>query len=165
MKTIYFIRHAKSDWSKENIADLDRGLTKRGSKDLKSMSSYLLKKKIKPDLILSSPALRAKKTAKKISKKIKYNKDIKYMDELYMPDPKTILDILSDQKNKNKNIFLVNHNPALTDLANMLADEKIDNIPTLGIVAIKFDIKKWEDIKDHKGNIDFFVYPKLLKKS
>jgi phosphohistidine phosphatase len=163
MKTLYLIRHAKSDWSEENKADLDRGLSKRGSKDLKLMSSYLLEKKIKPDLILSSPALRSKLTAKKISKKIKYDNDIKYIDKLYLPDPETILDILSDQKNKNKSIFLVNHNPALTDLANTLTDENIDNIPTLGIVAIKFDIKKWKDIKDHKGKMDFFVYPKLLK--
>ncbi len=163
MKTLYLIRHAKSDWSEEDKKDFDRGLSKRGSKDLKSMGSYLLKKKIKPDLILSSPALRAKLTAKKISKKIEYDKDIKYIDELYMPDPKTILDILSDQKNKNKCIFLINHNPALTDLANMLLDDKIENIPTLGIVAIKFDIKKWKDIKKSKGKMDLFVYPKLLK--
>ncbi|MDY0194521.1 MAG: histidine phosphatase family protein [Sulfurovaceae bacterium] len=163
MKTLYLIRHAKSDWSEENTADLDRGLSKRGSKDLKLMSSYLLEKKIKPDLILSSPALRAKLTAKKISKKIKYDKDIKYIDKLYMPDLETILDILSDQKDKNKSIFVVNHNPALTELANILADEYIDNIPTLGIVAIKLDIKKWKDIKDHKGKMDMFVYPKLLK--
>lgn len=163
MKTLYLIRHAKSDWSEENKADLDRGLSKRGTKDLKSMGSYLLEKKIKPDLILSSPALRAKLTAKKISKKIKYDKDIKYIDKLYMPDPETILDILSDQKDKNKKIFLVNHNPALTELANMLTDENIDNIPTLGIVAIKFDIKKWKDIKEAKGKMDLFVYPKLLK--
>ncbi|MGW8168975.1 MAG: SixA phosphatase family protein [Sulfurovaceae bacterium] len=163
MKTLYLIRHAKSDWSEENKADLDRGLSKRGSKDLKAMGSYLLKKKIKPDLILSSPALRAKLTAKKISKKIKYDKDIKYIDKLYMPDSETILDILSDQKDKNKKIFLVNHNPALTELANMLTDENIDNIPTLGIVAIKFDIKKWKDIKETKGKMDLFIYPKLLK--
>ncbi|MFA5502170.1 MAG: histidine phosphatase family protein [Sulfurovaceae bacterium] len=163
MKTLYLIRHAKSDWSEENTADLDRGLSKRGSKDLKAMGSYLLEKKIKPDLILSSPALRAKLTAKKISKKIKYDKDIKYIDKLYMPDLETILDILSDQKDKNKSIFVVNHNPALTELANILADEYIDNIPTLGIVAIKLDIKKWKDIKDHKGKMDMFVYPKLLK--
>jgi phosphohistidine phosphatase len=163
MKTLYLIRHAKSDWSEENKADLDRDLSKRGSKDLKAMGSYLFKKKIKPDLILSSPALRAKLTAKKISKKIKYDKDIKYIDKLYMPDPETILDILSDQKDKNKKIFLVNHNPALTDLANMLTDENIDNIPTLGIVGIKFDIKKWKDIKETKGKMDLFIYPKLLK--
>ncbi len=163
MKTLYLIRHAKSDWSEENKADLDRGLSKRGSKDLKLMGSYLLGKEIKPDLILSSPALRAKLTAKKISKKIKYDKDIKYIDKLYMPDPETILDILSDQKDKNKKIFVINHNPALTELANMLTDESIDNVPTLGIVAIKFDIKKWKDIKETKGKMDLFVYPKLLE--
>jgi len=163
MKTLYLIRHAKSDWSEENKADLDRGLSKRGSKDLKAMGSYLLKKKIKPDLILSSPALRATLTAKKISKKIKYDKDIKYIDKLYMPDPETILDILSDQKDKNKSIFVVNHNPALTELANILTDEYIDNITTLGIVAIKLDINKWKDIKEAKGKMDLFIYPKLLK--
>ena len=161
MKTLYLIRHAKSDWSEENKADLDRGLSKRGSKDLKAMGSYLLKKKIKPDLILSSPALRATLTAKKISKKIKYDKDIKYIDKLYMPDPETILDILSDQKDKNKSIFVVNHNPALTELANILTDEYIDNITTLGIVAIKLDINKWKDIKEAKGKMDLFIYPKL----
>lgn len=164
MKTLYLIRHAKSDWDKENTDDFDRGLSKRGIKDLKLVGSYLLEKRIKPDLILSSPALRAKLTAKKISKKIKYDKDIKYIDKLYMPDTETMLDILSLQKNKNKKIFLVNHNPALTELANILIDENIENIPTLGIVTIKFDIKNWKEIKDTKGKMDFFVYPKLFKK-
>ncbi len=62
MKTIYFMRHAKSSWKDPELSDIDEALNKRGRKDAPQMAKYLRKLKVKPDIIISSPAKRALKT-------------------------------------------------------------------------------------------------------
>ncbi len=84
MKYIYLIRHAKSSWGEVDISDFDRPLNKRGKKDLPFMANRLKEFGIKPDLILSSPAKRAQKTAKTIAETIDYDmQDILYEESLY----------------------------------------------------------------------------------
>jgi phosphohistidine phosphatase len=63
MKTIIIIRHAKSSWSDLRLDDFDRPLNKRGKRNAPFMGQKLKEKKIMPDIILSSPAKRARKTA------------------------------------------------------------------------------------------------------
>ena len=60
-------------------------------------------------------------------------------------------------------IFVIGHNPQITDMANMLIDEHISKIPTMGVVAIEFDVSKWSDIFQQKGHLDFFIYPKQFQ--
>ncbi|CAA6828230.1 MAG: Putative phosphohistidine phosphatase, SixA [uncultured Sulfurovum sp.] len=163
MKTIYLIRHAKSDWSDGTLNDFERGLRKSGKKDLKTISSYFALQKIKPDLVLSSSALRAQTTADKLTKKIGYKGPIHYMEELYLTRPEKILDTLALQDDVYKNIFLVGHNPELTELANIFVEDNIFKLPTLSILAIYFEIDEWSKIREKKGNIDFFIQPKQFK--
>jgi phosphohistidine phosphatase len=63
----------------------------------------------------------------------------------------------------HRTIFVVGHNPQLTDTANMFIDEHIAKIPTAGIIAINFDIQEWSELEDTVGEIDFFIYPKQFK--
>ncbi len=72
MKTLYIIRHAKSSWKDTTLDDFDRSLNKRGKLNAPLMGDRLKSKNIVPDLILSSPAKRAKKTAKIIAEKVEY---------------------------------------------------------------------------------------------
>jgi len=128
------------------------------------MGSYLALKKVKPDLILSSAALRTQLTADSLAQKIKYTDRIQYMDELYLTRPEMIINVLSLQEDQHKNIFLIGHNPALTELANIFQNENITKLPTLGILAITLDIDSWEEIKENcYGKIDFFIFPKQFK--
>jgi len=163
IKTIYLIRHAKSDWSDTKASDFERGLNKRGKKDLETISSYLSLRKIEPDLILSSSALRAQLTADKLAKKVEYSQQIHYMEELYMTRPDTLLNILSLQDNRYNSIFLIGHNPELTELGNILIEEEFTKLPTLGVLAIDLDIDSWEEIEGKRGTIDFFIHPKQFK--
>lgn len=163
IKTIYLIRHAKSDWKKPKDSDYERGLRKRGKKDLSTMSSYLSLRKIKPDLILSSSALRAQITADKLSKRISYDGRIHYMKELYLARPDKLMNILSLQDNNHKSIFLIGHNPELTEFGNIISKDNFTKLPTLGIVAIDLKIKRWENIEENCGKIDFFIHPKQFK--
>ena len=163
IKTIYLIRHAKSDWSNPELSDFERGLKKRGLSDLEAMGSYMALQNIKPDLILSSASLRTQLTADGLAQKIKFDGPIQYMDELYLTKPEMILNVLSLQEDKYKTIFLVGHNPSLTELAKKFQKESFNKFPTLGILAINLEIDSWKDIEDAKGEIDFFIVPKQFK--
>ena len=163
MKNLYLIRHAKSDWNDGSKSDFERGLNKRGEKAIFIMAAILKEKKIMPDLILSSSAKRTKLTAEGLAKEIGYNGKINYIDSLYMAEPETVHRLIQDVKNTVDTLFVVGHNPETTELCNMLSKEYIDNVPTLGIVALKLPIDHWEEFKLDEGKIQFFIYPKMFK--
>jgi phosphohistidine phosphatase len=76
MKTLFLIRHAKSSWDDTALPDKDRPLNDRGWRDAPKMGKRLAKRHVKPDLILSSPAVRALRTAEIIAKKLDYRRKI-----------------------------------------------------------------------------------------
>jgi len=163
MKTLYLIRHAKSGWSKPDTRDFERALAKRGKKDLNTIGSYLLLKGIKPDIILSSCALRAQQTTDILTQKINFNGEKHYLEELYLSSLEEMKEIIMIQDDGIDTMFIVGHNPQLHELANSFIDEHIDKLPTLGVIAIDFDISKWSDIENVKGKLDFFIFPKQFK--
>ncbi len=162
MKNLYLIRHAKSDWNDESKSDFDRGLNRRGEKDILIMANALKEKKVMPDLILSSSAKRAKLTAKGLAKKIGYCGKIQYIDALYMAEPETIHRLIKDVNDTVDTLFIVGHNPETTELSNMMVDDYITNVPTLGIVAFKIPIDHWIKFKLTEGKTEFFIYPKMF---
>jgi len=118
---------------------------------------------LKPDLIISSLALRAQITADKLGKKIGYKGRIHYMKELYNSRPETIMNVLTLQDDSYETIFVVGHNPELTELANFLIENNFSKLPTLGVLAINLNIDSWNDISEKCGDIDFFIQPKQFK--
>lgn len=163
MKNLYLIRHAKSDWSDVSKSDFERGLNKKGQKAIFTMADALEERNIVPDIILSSSAKRAKLTAKGLANEIGYSGKIKYMDELYMAEPLDMISIIKEIKDKYQNVFIVGHNPETTELTDLMFDEFIDNVPTLGIVAFELPIDHWKRFKPEKARFDFFIYPKMYK--
>lgn len=163
MKKIILIRHAKSAWDNPWLNDHDRPLAERGEKAAPLMGQKLVKKNIYPDLILSSTALRAKETAILISKEVGYpiNK-IELIEQLYHSSPSTMLKYLHMQKDHVNIIFLVAHNPGMTDLVNYLG-YTLDNLPTAGIVGFKSSVEKWSDLKPENASFWFYEYPKKGK--
>jgi phosphohistidine phosphatase len=67
MKTLFILRHAKSSWKEQDLPDHDRPLNKRGKKDAPRMGKLLTDEDLIPDLIMSSTAARAKKTAELVA--------------------------------------------------------------------------------------------------
>jgi len=164
MKTIYLIRHAKSSWSDPSLQDFDRPLNSRGNRDVKMMTSILSNKTKNIDLILTSKAKRALATTEVITNGNGVNyKEIIKEDRLYQASSKKISKLISKQNNKFDSLAIVAHNPGLTELANELGGVKIDNLPTTGILAFKFDTEKWANITKKDGKLLFFEYPKLHK--
>lgn len=163
MKKLYLIRHAKSDWSVASQNDFERGLNPRGQKAIVTMAKDLKERGIIPDLILSSSATRARLTAKGLAKNIGHNIEIKYLDALYLADPLEVIEIIREIEDKYDTVFIVGHNPETTELTDLMADDYIDNVPTLGIVALNVPVKHWKKFKTEKAKLDFYIYPKMFR--
>lgn len=164
MKSLYLIRHAKSDWSDETLSDYDRPLNKRGMKDAPLMGSLLADKGIQPDLILSSPALRAKTTATAIAKALSYPPEsIRFEHDLYACDVQTILSIIRSVSDEFDTLFVFGHNPEFTECANLITGGDIDNIPTCGVVEMRLLKEDWKSIGENSAELRSFEFPKRYR--
>ncbi len=163
MKTLYLVRHAKSSWKFPELDDFERPLNKRGKRDAPAMGRLLKDKDIMPDIIISSPAVRASMTTKIISDILSYPLSrVKYSDEIYEADTTSLLRVVSRVDDKFNSTMLIGHNPGMTYFANMLASARIDNIPTCGIFCTELDISSWQEISGNCGTFKFFKSPKNL---
>ncbi len=161
MKTLYLLRHAKSSWDDANLADFDRPLNERGKTDAPKMGKRLKEKDIRPQMIYSSAAVRALSTAKLVASAIDYPENRILVDRtLYHADEEKLLAYLHQCSDEWDSIMLVGHNPGLTNFANDLTSESIDNIPTAGIVAISLKIDSWNDARPRNAALKFFDFPK-----
>lgn len=161
MKSLYIIRHAKSSWDSGAKSDFDRPLNKRGQRDAPLMGSVLKERGVLPDLILSSSAKRAKKTALIIAQKIGYKEDDAIFDEdLYLASANEILEMIQNVDSHVETLFVIAHNPGMTDFINYFCKERISNLPTTGVFFMEFDILDWKSLKANSAQNCFFDYPK-----
>jgi len=165
MKTIILIRHAKSSWKFPELKDMDRPLNKRGLNDAPLMGKILKGHNLMPDLIMTSPAVRTSITAKTIAQAVGFN-ELQIVTEpgLYLESKSKLLKVINNIDDRYATVFIVGHNPGLTDLANSLTGESIDNIPTCGAFGIQFEISSWKEVDKKTGKKLFFEFPKKHKK-
>jgi phosphohistidine phosphatase len=153
MKTLLLMRHAKSSWKQKDLQDIERPLNHRGEKDAPEMGKLLKKKDLVPDLILSSTAVRARMTAEAVSKKSSYDKEIVYIEKLYLAEVPAIIEVLKEQADGLGIILLIGHNPGLESALQILTS-KIESLPTASIANISLPIDRWGEIKaDTKGKL------------
>ncbi len=146
MKTLFLIRHAKSSRDDPALPDKERPLNDRGMRDAPRMGERLAKQDVKPDLILSSTALRAFATAEIIAKKLDYKvKDIVVDERLYAAAPDDLLEVIHELGDKPQRVMLFGHNPELTELAHRLSS-KITDMPTCAVAEFSFDTKSWSNV-------------------
>jgi len=143
MKTLFLVRHAKSSRDDPGLSDKERPLNDRGTRDAPKMGARLAKHDVKPDLIVSSPAVRARTTAELIAKKLDYKvKDIVLDERLYAAAPGDVLDVIRELDDKPKCVMVVGHNPELSQLAARLSGKDTD-MPTCAVAEFAYDIKSW----------------------
>jgi phosphohistidine phosphatase len=161
MKMLYIVRHAKSSWDEPQQDDFDRPLNDRGRKDGHKMGNRLGERGITPDLIISSPAVRALATARLLASALNYpENNIRQERSIYHGSMESLLDVIRKVGDKYEIVMMVGHNPGLTEFSNDLLRESIDNIPTTGVVAAKLKIDLWKDAAKGCGNLLFFDFPK-----
>jgi phosphohistidine phosphatase len=160
MKTLFLVRHAKSSRDDIAIPDKDRPLDDRGKRDAPKMGERLSKRNVNPDLILSSPARRALKTAEIIAKALDHRlKDIVVDDRLYAGEADDLLRVIHEINDKRERVMMFGHNPELTELAHRLSS-KITCMPTCAIAEFTFDVKSWSTVGGTKAATASLDYPK-----
>ncbi len=162
-KQLLLIRHAKSDWGNADLTDFNRSLSKRGHSDAPEMAIRMVEKQIIPDLIVSSPALRAITTAKYFAKTWRITESkIQQENSIYEANLKSLLAMVNQLNNQVDQVAIFGHNPGLTDFSNYLSNGNIYNMPTCSIVIIDFPFENWNEISAATGKVILFDYPKSL---
>lgn len=160
MKSITFIRHAKSSW-RHQLPDPKRPLNKRGLYDAEFMSSLELVKSLSPDAVFCSSAKRTQDTCRFFLKNaVSFGTEVQYSDQLYDFSGTDLEAFICTIDASLSNVIIFGHNHALTAIVNAKGDQYIDNIPTCGIVKLNFKTNNWSDC--FKGVVEFKLFPKNL---
>ena len=149
-KTLLLMRHGKSSWKEKGLADEKRPLKKRGVEAATLIGKTLKVNEIMPDLILSSPAKRAKNTAEIVAKECDYKHKIEFVDSFYMGEPNAYIARLKEVPAKVKCVLVVGHNPGLEALLQMI-DGHVNAMPTGSLAIIKLDLASWDAFSAESG--------------
>lgn len=144
---LLILRHAKSSWKDSGLADHDRPLNKRGLRDAPRMGWLLREEDLLPDLILSSTALRARKTAEMVAEKSGYEGELEYRGDFYGAEPEIYLGALSSLTDEYSRVMVVGHNPGLEELLELLTGE-FERIPTGALAQVVLPIHAWRELSD-----------------
>tara|TARA_R110002049_G_scaffold249754_1_gene424101 strand:+ start:8034 stop:8519 length:486 start_codon:yes stop_codon:yes gene_type:complete len=159
MKKLTLIRHGKSSWE-YNVSDRDRPLLERGIKDAYLVASAIEEHTL--DAVFSSPANRALHTCSIFLRVFNIpSNQVRVYDELYDFSGEQVLKFIHSLDNKLQNVVIFGHNHAFTSLVNMLGSVTINNVPTAGLVKLKFDVLEWSSVT--KGVTEKIMFPKNLK--
>jgi len=162
LKILILVRHAKSSQGDGAVNDFERPLSERGKNDAPAMARRLAAKGLNIDLLISSPAKRAAKTAKFFANELKIGHEkIIFKTELYLAPVEVFYEVIQKINDDAGCIAVFSHNPSITDLANDLTEVHIDNIPTCGIFAVKAETESWATFKEAKKRFLFFDYPRV----
>ncbi len=164
MKTIFIIRHAKSSWAEMGAKDFDRVLDKRGLNDAPLMAKILKEAGIQPDLIVSSPAMRARTTAVYFAQEFRMDAEqIDFQSDIYEAMETDILHVVQNLPDSADVVLLFGHNPSLTYFTNSFNQNPIENLPTCGIVRIALNVDDWSKFSDKTARVTGLWFPKMYK--
>lgn len=160
-KTLFLVRHAKSSRDNPRLADRDRPLNKRGTRDAPEIARRLARRTVQPELIVMSPALRAVVTATVIADALDVESANRLtIEALYDAGADVLLDVVRGFDDRYSRVMIVGHNPGMTDAANLLATASLENVPTCGVVVVRFAASSWADIRVGTGTVVDFDFPK-----
>ncbi len=160
---LFLLRHAKSSWDDPRLADHDRQLTPRGRRAAKRMGRYLHGEGIAPELVLCSSARRARETLELVSPPGR----IQLEPELYGASADELVERLRLVADEVRSVMLIGHNPAMQDLALLLAGGGAElarverKFATGAMATLTFD-GAWHALRPGCAELAGFVRPKDL---
>jgi phosphohistidine phosphatase len=145
MKTLYVLRHAKSDWNDRSLTDFERPLNERGFNAAQKMGVFMSERNLSPDLIVSSPARRALETARIVKETAGFSSEIVFEPRIYEASVGDLIQIVAQVKNDCDRLLVVGHNPGFEELVGSLTGE-FQSMPTAALAEIELPIKDWSEI-------------------
>lgn len=159
MKNLIIVRHAKAEKRSVEIDDIERKLTKVGKSDAKEVAEYVTKAANKVDLLITSPALRAKETAEIFAKSFKSKPKVIEEELLYAGEVEEIIEKISNITKGYNNVMIFGHNPTFDELAKRLTGDDL-HLRKAGVICIEGE--SFDDILSGKGKLKWMVDPKSL---
>ncbi len=169
MRTLYVLRHAKSDWGDSSLRDFDRPLNARGWKAAKAMGREMRERELAPDLVLVSPAARTTETLARVEEGYGARFEVVETRSIYLAETETLLDLVRGAPADADRLMIVGHNPGMHELVLALSEgphdirnDAADKFPTGALAEISFDVGDWPDVAPGTGRIRNFVKPRDL---
>lgn len=160
MKTLYLLRHAKSSWDDRSLSDRERPLEARGERDAARMGKRWAHLHRKPELIVSSPAVRALATARLVAAELGCRISKVAVDErLHAATMEGLITVIEALDDRLERVMLVGHNPGLVELAQHF-DGGIQRLPTCALALFMFDAGSWAGIGQARPARTIFDSPR-----
>ena len=161
MKSLFLLRHAKAENATAGEADLDRSLNERGRQEAQAIGKYVKKQNLTFDLVLCSPATRARNTAELVIAAAEIVVTVRNERRIYEAGPGQLLEVISEVKNELSNLVLVGHNPGIEELLRLLTG-RLEPMAPGTLAKIGIDGKQWTRVPETRGELDWVVRPKEL---
>jgi len=162
MKTILLLRHAKSSWKDASVKDFDRPLNQRGLKAAPAIGRLMRKRKLQPELVLSSPAERARQTTQLVLEAAGLKTEVRYDERIYEASAARLFEIVSQLDDEAEVVMMVGHNPGFEELLEALTGTG-RSLSTAALACIELDIEKWNKVRAGENQLAWLVRPKELK--
>jgi phosphohistidine phosphatase len=161
MKTLYLLRHAKSSWKDSGVRDFDRPLNESGREDAPLVGQLIRRKKLRVDLLLCSPAARARETAALVTQSARLSAELLYDERIYEADVARLLEVVAQAGESAEALMVVGHNPGMERLLTFLTAE-VRPMSTAALACVALDAEKWGELREHVGRLEWLVRPDEL---
>ncbi len=157
MKKLYLLRHAAAQRI-HPTADCNREISSKGIEELERLATSLSRHNFSVNIALCSTAIRTKQTWEYISKKLSLDSKVEFLQALYNASTEVMLDLVSNISDHYESAIIISHNPAISEFANYLLHNHagILSFGTANIACINLDIKKWREISNDLGKLEWF---------
>jgi len=155
------MRHAKSSWDDASLSDFERPLNSRGERAAPFMGKLMREKGFAPSVVTSSPAERAKQTARAVMGAADLTCELRFDDRIYEASPRTLLQVVSGIDDVHPSAMLVGHNPGIEGFIRLLTD-RVEPMATASFAVIDLKIDVWNKTADGCGSIRDILRPRDL---
>jgi phosphohistidine phosphatase len=163
IKTLFLLRHAKASPIDAGMTDFDRPLHNEGRNAADLIGQTLLSRGVTLDLVLSSPAVRARETVELVLQAAKFEVELHYDQRIYEAGPDQLLAVISEIEDDKNPVMLVGHNPAFEELVQAVTGQE-EHLSAGALAKIVFANSTWDEIQEKKGRLDWVIQPKELVK-
>lgn len=169
VRKLLIMRHAKSSWDSEASSDFARPLAKRGREDAPRMGRWMAEQRLRPDWLVSSPALRARQTTLAVCKALGLDpEEVLWTPGIYEAGLGELLGLLKRCPAQSRIAMLIGHNPGLERLLRHLSGDRIPPeaalkpMPTAAIAVLCMP-PDWHDLGYGAAEIETLMRPRALK--
>jgi phosphohistidine phosphatase len=160
LKRLHLLRHAKSSWDDESLRDEERPLAKRGRRASKRMAEHIAGAGLEIELVVCSPARRARETIEPLVPKPPVRVD----PAVYGANTSDLLEVVRGLPDDVESAMIVGHNPGLQSFAlGLAADNRLSGkYPTGALASFALEVASWREVLPGEARLESFVRPREL---